>query len=172
MSGIIAWIPYCIFFWERACYFGLFLYSFPMLFLFRWKGRSSCGLATGHREEEIFTTNWISTTIFHGFSRSFSFLSKWHLQGNSILNLVCITKTMFLRYLVQIIKYIYWKCLLWKFWSPFQGSRLVLFICKLLACLHDWAFICHDYQILVGWSEKLGSLGITVFFPRIRIKLS
>ncbi|KAF2316947.1 hypothetical protein GH714_007512 [Hevea brasiliensis] len=42
--------------------------------LLKWKGRSSCGLATRHREEEIFTTNWISTPILHRFSRSFSFL--------------------------------------------------------------------------------------------------
>jgi hypothetical protein len=123
-----------VFSWRLLLYSRaeLFCSWHMLLFTFRWKGRSSCGLATRHRKEEIFTTNWISTLMVYRFSRSFTFLCKWNIfpgKFNSNLESEYVftnfTKASIFRYLVQIIKFIYSKCLRWKFWNPSQGSRLV-----------------------------------------------
>lgn len=73
------------------CHVSCSLLFLMLLLVSRWKGGSSCGLAARDREEEIFTTNWLSTSIFYIFRRSYTLLCKLNfcaleLKSASVLN--------------------------------------------------------------------------------------
>lgn len=90
-------------------------------------------MAAWHRKKEVFTTYWITTSVFCGLSRSFSCLCKEKMIYICSLVMFILSNSRILYFIrllihmdrshVQIIRFICWKCLHWKFRNRYQELR-------------------------------------------------